>query len=106
VASEQSTINGNVIALDKDESIIAKIISNIGQSYEKRPSICFLEEEDQETLRDHAVNNGWTTYVSSQKGEFVNLKKGILLLDPSEYRGLNAPFAITAPVEIGCEVKS
>jgi hypothetical protein len=106
VASDQSTINGTVIKLGKGESIIAKIISNIGLSYEKRPSICFLEEKDRETLKNHAVENGWTTYVSSQKGEFVNLKKGILLLDPIEYRGLNAPFAIPAPVEIGCEVKS
>ena len=36
--------------------------------------------------------------------ELVTLKKGMLLLYPSEYRGLNTPFEISAKVEIGSKV--
>ena len=106
VATGQSTINGQVIALPKGESIIARIILKIGETYAKRPSVCFLDQKDRKTLKDHAAKNDWNTYDSSQLGELINLKKGVLLLDPSEYRGLNTPFGVSSNVEIGCEVKT
>jgi hypothetical protein len=43
MVSGQSTINGTVVALEKDESIIEKIIENIDRTYTKVPRICFLD---------------------------------------------------------------
>ena len=45
VVSGESTINGQVIALPKGESINEKIIENIGPYYPKKPCICFLVED-------------------------------------------------------------
>jgi hypothetical protein len=70
------------------------------------PSICFLDQEDQEKLVAHAKLKGWSTYDSSQITILGNLKTGILILAPSEYRGLNTKWAVTAKVMIGCIVNS
>lgn len=53
---------------------------------------------------DHAKS--WNLYDSSQLNQLITLKKGVLLLKPLEYRGLNTPFAVSTIVEIGCKVTS
>lgn len=40
----RSIMNGKIVALVKDESIINQIIENIKTYYLTKPSICFLDE--------------------------------------------------------------
>jgi hypothetical protein len=69
-----------------------------------RPIITFLEKNDWEKLEERGLEAGWNFYDSSHLDELPNHKRGILLLEPSEYRGLNTPFAMSSQVLIGCVV--
>ena len=106
VVTEQSTMNGDVVALPEGANILAKIIDKLDDTYKKMPSICFLDECDQKKLVTHAKSKAWNTYNKKQLASLVNLKSGILILGPQDYRGLNTKFAITARVEVGCKVTS
>jgi hypothetical protein len=41
----KSTLNGNLVVLEKNESIIDKIIEDLQPSYPFKPSICFFDEQ-------------------------------------------------------------
>ena len=75
-------MNGDVVALPEGANILAEICKKLDETYKKRPSICFLEEKDQEKLVAYANGKGWKTYTMNQLASLVNLKTGILLLGP------------------------
>ena len=99
-------MNGNLVVLKENEIIVDKIIQNIKVTYPLKPSILFLDKEQMDNFRASDDTKGWNLYDSSQLDLLTTLKKGVLLLTPKEYRGLNTPFAISATVEIGCKVTS
>jgi hypothetical protein len=85
-------------------SIMDKMIEEIEVTYALEPIICFLEKEDQNKLQLIASERGWVTYTSKMGSKLATIKRGILMLLPSEYRGRNTLFAQKAKVLIGCEV--
>ena len=105
-ATKNSTINANLVTLPKDEKIIGKIIDHCASLYPLKPVICFVEEAQFDEIRRNALAKEWIFYDSSQLAQLINSKRGILLLKPEEYRGLNTQFAVNAYVLIGCQVTS
>ena len=105
-ATKNSTINANLVTLPKDESIIGKIIDKCATLYSLKPIICFVEEAHFNEIKGNDQAKELIFYDSSQLAQLINSRKGILLLKPEEYRGLNTQFAVNAYVLIGCEVTS
>jgi hypothetical protein len=67
--------------------------------------IIFMEEEDLLKLIEVGKLGGWKMYNSEALGQIVTQTEGLLLLLPSQCRGLNTPFKITSDVLIGCEIE-
>ena len=106
LATETSTMNAVVVALERGQNILVKILEELEATYNKNPSICFLDQEDRKKLVAYAKLKGQNTYDSSQITTLGNLKIGILILAPSENKGLNTKWVVTAKVMIGCIVNS
>ena len=66
MATNNSTINANLITLAKDESIIGKIIDQCSVLYPLKPIICFVEEIHFDEIRRNEVAKDWIFYDSSQ----------------------------------------
>ena len=105
-ATNNSTINANLVTLPKDAKIIGKIIDHCATLYHLKPVICFVEEAQFDEIRNNPLAKDWIFYDSSQLAQLIKSKKGVLLLKPNEYRGLNTQFAVNAYVLIGCRVTS
>lgn len=104
--TQKSTLNGNLVVLPQGADIMPHIIERCASSYTSRPIICFLEQADWDVLKGCEEAKDWKFYDSTNLSQIRNLKRGILLLLPSQYRGLNTQFAISALVLIGCKVTS
>ena len=66
--------------------------------------ILFLEDVDIAKITVVGKQEGWKMYGSGEVLEIATKIEGVLILRPSESRGLNTLWAVTAKVLIGCEL--
>jgi len=104
--SGKSPLNDRIVVLPKGASILDSMVKECKETYSKSPVICILEDDQHEVFKAKLVTENFSFYGTGDLSELPNYNRGILLLNPKQYLGLNTPFAETATVLIGCEVKT
>jgi hypothetical protein len=90
--------------LPKDSSIVDAITEKCKEEYSSRPLICIVEKDQQLEMKTKLAGEEFKFFDTDDLRDLPNYNKGILLLDSTEYRGLNTPFDGTALVLVGCVV--